>query len=412
MRPITYFCSVAVLLPCFGPLSAPAQDSVPAKWTTVGSLQNARVGHTATLLRDGRVLIAGGYATSDELASAEIYDPSQRTCSPTADLHTARTAHTATLLPNGLVLVVGGQCRGQALASAELYDPATGTWAETGSLHLPRTFHTATLLADGQVLVAGGSHISSPPVFAQGIPPGGSVDLAELYDPTSGKWTVTGSLNTARYLQSATRLKDGKVLVAGGFGVQGISDVLASAELYDPVAKTWTETSSLPHPLINPTANLLPNGDVVLAGGKTSLSPDNEDTSETDVYHASNGTWKQAACLDAAVAGNTATVLPDGRVLTVGGTTDPEIWSNAEIFDPTTETWTNIPGMNRGRSLATATSLGNGQVLVTGGIYANGSPAFAMASAEVYCLPTQPATGGGSNSTPAPREGRSTTSPD
>ena len=391
---------------------ASAQDGTPAKWTTVGCLQNARVGHTATLLRDGRVLITGGYATSDELASAELYDPSERTCQPTGTMVTARTDHTATLLTNGLVLVAGGQCRGQALNSAELYDPATGMWTSTGSMHLPRSYHTATLLANGQVLVAGGSHLASPPVFSQGIPPGGASDVSELYDPGTGAWTITDSLQTARYCHSATRLNDGKVLVAGGYGVQGMADLLASAEVYDPTTKTWSETGSLPQPLIYHTATLLHDGDVLVAGGKTALVPENEDTANAEIYQASTGTWKPTASLDAAVAGHTATLLPDGRVLVIGGTTDPEIWSNSEIFDTATETWHASPGLNRGRSLPTATLLADGQIFVTGGIYAAGSPAFATTSAEVYNLPSPSSSGSEPVPPPKTGQGRSSAPPD
>ena len=155
-------------------------------WTATGSLATARDDHTATLLPNGKVLVAGGYDGSGTLASAELYDPASGTWTATGSLATARYRHTATLLPNGKVLVAGGSDNSGALASAELYDPASGTWTATGSLATARDCHTATLLPNGKVLVAGGFDGS------------GSLASAELYDPASGTWTATGSLATAR----------------------------------------------------------------------------------------------------------------------------------------------------------------------------------------------------------------------
>ncbi len=133
-------------------------------------------------------------------------DPASGTWTLTGSLNTARYLHTATLLPNGMVLVAGGlDSNLNALDSAELYDPASGTWTLTGSLNTARVAHTATLLPNGMVLVAGGFDTSL-----------NALDSAELYDPASGTWTVTGSLNTARYYHTATLLSNGMVLVAGG----------------------------------------------------------------------------------------------------------------------------------------------------------------------------------------------------
>jgi Galactose oxidase, central domain len=137
----------------------------------------------------------------------------------TGSLATARAYHTATLLPNGKVLVAGGY-NNDYLASAELYDRASGIWTATGSLNTARRDHTATLLQNGQVLVAGGD--------TPGI---GYLDSAELYDPATGTWTATGSMVNARTSHTATLLPSGQVLVAAGLG-SGLR-TLASAELYD-----------------------------------------------------------------------------------------------------------------------------------------------------------------------------------
>ncbi len=218
-------------------------------FTNTGSLATARYNSTATLLPNGKVLVAGGEdSSSSVLASAELYDPASGTWAPTGSLATARGNQTATLLPNGKVLVAGGRPNGGVLTSAELYDPASGTWTPTGSLATARVFHTATLLPNGKVLVAGGLDTSS--VLAS----------AELYDPASGTWTTTGSLATARHFHTATLLPNGKVLVASGSGD-------ASAELYDPASGTWGPTGSLATARNSHTATLLPNGKVLVAGG-------------------------------------------------------------------------------------------------------------------------------------------------
>jgi hypothetical protein len=190
---------------------------------------------TATVLLNGKVLVAGGWnPINGPLSSAELYDPATGTWTATGSMNTARENHTATLLRNGKALVAGGH----DLSSAELYDPVTGTWTATGSMNSKHQVFTATLLLNGQVLVAG-SYVNGP---------GGTVSSsAELYDPATGTWTVTASMNTARYQHTATLLTSGQVLVSGG-GDSGTVQALSSAELFSisfPVtAPALTITSS------------------------------------------------------------------------------------------------------------------------------------------------------------------------
>jgi len=203
--------------------TAELYDPNAGTWATTGSLSIARDFQTATLLSDGRVLVAGGYGTSGRIAQAEVYNPATGKWSSAGNLNNARAQSTATLLPSGKVLVTGGlDPNGARLSSAELYNPATNSWALTGSLIDKRYDATATLLSSGKVLLAGGS----------GRPKRAAINLAacELYDPATGTWSSTGGLNVGRTQHKASMLQNGKILAVGGIG----STYLASAELYTP----------------------------------------------------------------------------------------------------------------------------------------------------------------------------------
>jgi N-acetylneuraminic acid mutarotase len=292
---------------------------------------------------------------------------------PTGSLNIPRSDHTATLLPNGKVLVVGGRDGNSPppnyLNSSELYDPATRTWSVTGSLNTPRYLHTATLLPNGKVLVAGGITNTTPPDF-------GVTTSAELYDPVTGTWSVTGSLNIARFWYTATLLQNGKVLVAGGGG-SGVGD--NSAELYDPATGTWSTTGNLIATRYGQTATLLQNGKVLIAGG--SNDGDLASTlASAELYDPVTGTWSATANLNASRISHTATLLSDGRVLVAGGyiptfvpvggngfAAAPTSLNGAELYDPATGTWTITASLNAPRNSHTATLLPNGKVLVAAG---------------------------------------------
>ncbi len=190
MRPLLLAMIGAIAL-LLSTVVASAQATYPS-WSHTGNLNTYRYGHTATLLSDGKVLVFG----SSELPStnsAEVYDPTSGTWSTTGSLNFAFSRRTATLLPSGKVLVAGGVGLDNGIMpvsvnSAELYDPATGTWTTTGSLNTGRAYHTATLLPSGKVLVAGGQAFSGPlNYFAE-------LNSAELYDPATGRWSYTGNL--------------------------------------------------------------------------------------------------------------------------------------------------------------------------------------------------------------------------
>jgi len=358
-----------LLSTCAALLGAPlvAQGN-PVNFVSTGSLATARNGHTATLLPNGKVLVAGGGDINGIHASAELYDPASGTWSATGSLATARFFHTATLLPNGKVLVAGGGNN-----SAELYDPVSGTWSATGSFATARTFHTATLLLSGKVLIVAGEGNSAPFVLAS----------AELYDPASGTWSATGSLATARAGQpsghTATLLPNGKVLVAGGGDINGIH---VSTELYDPASGTWSATGSLTTARSGHTATLLPNGKVLASGGGDGGSI----LASAELYDPASGTWSATGSLVFTRFAHTATLLPNGKVLVTGGSKFHlgSILARAELYDPASGTWSGTGSPATIRSAHTATLLPNGKVLIAGGL---GFTDDELASAELYDTP-------------------------
>ena len=292
-----------------------------------GSMNYVEADPTATLLNNGMVLTFG----SRDDTRADLYNPATGTFSYTSgSLNTSRAEPTKTLLNNGMVLVAGGVASdGGYLPSAELYDPATGTFTLTGSMKVPRWFHTATLLNNGMVLVGGGC------TCLLGYDAAGLAD-AELYNPATGTFSTTGSLNTPRYYSTATLLNNGMVLMVGG---QNSSDVLASAELYNPATGTFTPTGSLNTARTRHRATLLNNGTVLLAGGADQWSVNfGQALGSTEVYDPATEIFAPTTDMNAARVWDTATLLNSGLVLIVGGYGVYQYLASAELYEPATLT--------------------------------------------------------------------------
>ena len=247
-----------------------------SRFAPTGVMAQPRAGHSATLLPDGRVLIVnGGQLDIDDLlvsiVSAELFDPSQGKFMSTGAPCVAREFHTATLLTNGKVLIAGGnEFSGYPTwlpqtAGAELYDPASSAFVGTGSMLVGRTLHTATLLADGRVLIAGGAtNIASGATTVTA-----ALATTEIYDPGTGTFSAGGSMAHARKSHTATMLPSGKVLIVGGEGDQG---ALSTAELYDPTTNSFSGTGNMGAARTGHSATLLAHGKVLIAGGATSTT--------------------------------------------------------------------------------------------------------------------------------------------
>ena len=352
--------------PVAEPTFVPPEPTDPG-WSTTGQMLEARHGHTATLLADGRVLVAGGTTDADvPTTSAEIYDPATGEWSATGNMLVPNSGHSATLLANGNVLVIG-YVEGVG-PDAEIFAPSTGTWTAAREPTARDTGYSGTLLADGRVLLAGGT-----PATLEG-----TADSTELYDPATDTWRATATMLASRYQHTATLLADGRVLVTGGMGTGASPQT--SAELFDPATETWSEAESMAVVRQGHAAVRIADGRVVVVGGPFGTGPQ-----PIEVYDPVDGGWRALGTQSGDVWGQViATLVADDRVLVMG-------WgSEYEVYTPRFPRQQNRPSGKAAHGTGyTVTALLDGRALVVGGVvsFSDGSsmPAYrTLATAHLY----------------------------
>jgi N-acetylneuraminic acid mutarotase len=330
-------------------------------WSRAASLATGREEHTATLLPNGKVLVAGGTdGRGTVLASAELYDPVKDRWTSAGSMSETRIDHTATLLPSGKVLVAGGLVMpypGPSLASAELYDPSTNRWSMAAPMIESRTRHTATLMRDGRVLVVGGQRFD---FHDGGLFPGRPMD-AEIYDPKANQWSATSPMGVSRLGQTATVLPDGRVLVVGGR--DDAIGIFNSTEIYDPANDRWISAAPMAVARTGHVAIAMANGDVFVAGGEGVEPNDlNISLASAELFDPLTDVWVTVATMAEFHSADTATLLRNGTVLVVGATGQ----SRAEVYDLAHDRW-SLTGPSMDRYQHTATRLRGGKVLIVGG---------------------------------------------
>jgi len=320
-----------------------------------------RTSPTATLLPNGKILIAGGsWCTSsvcngfDPLASAELFDPLTETFSGTGSMSIARTGHTATLLNNGTVLVTGGVNPGLGSdRTAEIYNPATGNFMLVGNMVKGRAWHTASPLGDGRVLISGGAEGN---VNDFGF---SDAQTAEIYDPATQVFSSTGDMPKEAAFHTASVLLDGNVLVAGGDGnsCPGAGTGIAT---FDPARHTFSAGPNLANPRARHTGTTLNDGRVLITGGvdPCDFSDFPAAYATAVVFDPATSNYSPEKFMREPRSGHSATLLTDGKVLVVG--------SMAELFDPTTGSFSITGDPNVPSDRRRATRLSDGRVLFIG----------------------------------------------
>ncbi len=306
--------------------SAELYDPATGKWSVTGSLREARNGgNEAILLLDGRVLIAGGNSNTRTHSGAEIYDPHSGTWSGAGSISVARIP-ACSLLADGRVLASGGLDwnidDGKAYDVAELYNPTLNTWSQTGSLLTARYAHQAVRLDNGCVLTVGG--------YRKGDV---LLSSAELFDPATGRWTMTGSLPSTRVAFGTAKLRDGRVLVVGGFTgrIWAERAYVDTACIYDPKTGRWSSTMPMQQRRAGCSTTLLKDGRVLVAGG---WAEQQRDLKSVEIFDPRSEKWQAAAPMTSSRRNHRATLLPTGDVLVMGGSNlfGGNYLSSCEIF--------------------------------------------------------------------------------
>ncbi len=322
--------------------------------------------HTATVLADGRVLVAGGrsllgFPTSD--ANVQTYDPTSGVWGVASSMAQPRYAHSATLLEDGRVLMVGGR-EGIILHGVEIYDPRTNIWSPAGLLARARAHHAAVRIGDGLVMVIGGETVT---------PEGETVTATtEIYDAFSRRWVMVGEMGTARAAHAVVAFPDGRVLASGGIGADG--EAVVSAEMYSPSTGLWSRVRDMSQPRVGHTATLLPDGKVLVAGG---VADDGGVALATaELYDPATDEWSPTGEMAEGRLRHTASLIIGGNVVVVGGSSEGQplgleqfeaTLASAEVYERSTGTWAEAGTMLGSRSNHATVVLVSGQVMAVGG---------------------------------------------
>ncbi|AFL89937.1 Kelch motif protein [Terriglobus roseus DSM 18391] len=329
--------------------------------------------HTAELLPDGSVLLIGGWGTGALHTRAERYLNGSAGVVPAGTMVTPRQGHASVSLADDKVLVTGGYDRitsanlfREVFKTSEIYDPAQDRFTAGPLMNRGRREHTMTLLADGRVLVVGG--------ISQYGPDFSSNTESEIYSPVTGRFDVGPSTKDGRWQHTATRLKDGRVLVVGGrpnnCAATCSLDALKTAEIFDPATNKWSSTGSLRISRSGHSAGVLDDGRVVIFGGMTNEDQNirTQQVAQVEVWDPATGKFTDFGTLHVGRTFHALVRLLDGRFLLANGYDEVEYPSaTTEIFDPVTQIATNGPNTLSNRFRGTATLLSNGQVLITSG---------------------------------------------
>ena len=341
------------------PPAATTPPTTNRSWSGTGSMATTRVAHSATVLQNGKVLVAGGRKSGVGIINfTEIYDPTTGTWSQTGNLNTPRLTwgHSLVTLASGKALITGGSDYTASIdyASTELYDPSTGIWTPSGNLNTPRRGAAMVLLQDSRVLVAAGSH--GPPDCCRFLA------TSEIYDPATGTWTYTkGNLTVARDPGGMVLLHDGRALIAGGEGPWMVSG--NTAEIFDPATGLWSSAGTMPWGWGGASMTVLNDGRVLVAGGWNGSTF----FSNSALYNPSTNSWTPTGSLLTPRSGHSATLLADGRVLIAGGNNGLPALQTTEIYDPSSGTWSAGPNLTGPRGSPIAVVLANGSTMLIGG---------------------------------------------
>jgi len=342
-------------------------------WVAVAPIFGGLYATTATTLPSGLVLFANGYDGATIPSTTQLYNPATNMWTPGPSMSRGRYAPAAVLLNDGRVMVVGGQSNVTYESSIELYDPATNTWSTGAPMATGRGLPTAVLLADGRVLVAGGYN--------------GSIFLAtaQIYNPMTNSWSNAGNMFTARAWSHGVRLDDGRVLIAGGINTSITTPIaLASAEIFNPSTNTWSSAGNMLAPRYLAGVSLLPNGQVLVAGG---VDNSGEGITNSDLFNPATNSWTATSPLPTPMSAQAAVLLGTGHFMSAAGYGFGATNSGSATYDPATGMWTNTGNVNVGRYLGATTKLANGDAIfisgttngmaVTGAVdlYSAGTPA-------------------------------------